>query len=208
MKNICIAFVGILVLISCSKEDHPIRSNVTRNEYKRLLLFKSSEFVAFKQISEGNVVQDMPMGEVKNYFGERVELARPSKLLFYGDSLTITRIDGSETYLVKWENDRLYAYQENRNTWQYLGLRRGAKAFLLHSGFYIKRTYNEQRLLTTMGWGYDLESYLPLLEKEQNSESSLLWLSVYHLYENVEPPKNQHNEHENHPLLPTLPSRN
>ncbi len=176
--------VGASTFYACSNDDDsktiPDPDPLTSN----LFIYQSMDITEFKQISTDNKVQEIPVTELENYFGERIGLASPKTLKLKEDSLYITKPgELTEGYKIKWEGKKLFLYKTPTNTWEYCGELEDNNQFLLNTGFYIKKSKdNSQRLLFVAGQEYALQSYSEIAD----GATSITWLKATYTFTNTQ----------------------
>lgn len=177
--------IGMPILSSCSNNDNgmvvdPDEENIT-------LSFKTYQILELKKITADNSIQDLPVINVHQYFGNRIELICPEKMDFKDNTLVITRNGMAQEYIIKWEADDLYLRKEGEILWSYCGSRVDKNKIKLNVGFYIMNSNTNQRSLSVIDQNYALESYSQVAEYMSNvdteSTSSLLWMKVNYFFE-------------------------
>lgn len=175
-----ILLLGVSAFYACSNDDDSKTIPDPAPSTSNLFTFRSMDITEFKQISENNEIQEIPVTEVENYFGERIGLASPKKMEFKKDSLYITKPgELTEGHKIKWEDKKLFLYKERTNTWEYCGEMKNDNQLFLNTGFYIKKSRNNaQRLLFAAGQEYALQSYSEIA----NNTTSTTWLKVTYTF--------------------------
>lgn len=148
-----------------------------------LFTYQSMDITEFKQISADNEVQEIPISETENYFGERMGLASPKTLELREDSLYITKPGGlTEGYKIKWEGKKLFLYAHPANAWEYCGERKSDNEVWLNTAFYIKKSKdNSRRVLFVAGQEYALQTYSEIAD----DATSLIWLKAAYTFTNI-----------------------
>lgn len=174
----------ISIFISCSDKDDPSSvPDPTPENTVYVLKLKSSNQIEFKEFLGGKEKQDMAK-DGSTYFGKRIQLHCPNELQFQNDSLWMVKTNNIvEKYKIKWQDNQLFLYNTNKDSWEFCGKKDQSGNFLLNTGFYIQKSTNNQRMFTIIGQEYNLISYSELMENNENESSSTIWLKMEYVFE-------------------------
>ena len=162
-----ILFVSI-VATSCSDDNHKIIEQPSINVLSYYL--KSMNIVELQ------------------YFGDRVTMFQPEKIIFKNDSVSIIKRGGLiQEYKAEWNKGDLYLYNGVTGTWDYCGSKDGEVTFILNTGFFWVKDNNMHGSLSVIGQKYSLLSYSELVTylggNSNNLKNQVAWLRVQYTFE-------------------------
>ena len=175
-----LVLIGTFIFNSCADKDEPSPVPPTPEDTPYIL--KSSETVEFKEVLNENDIQDITETETA-YFGERIQWACPHELYFDSDSLSIVKANNIvEKYKIKWQDKKLYLYQQPIDKWEYCGEKDKDAKIILNIGFYIIKNNSNQCTFMAIGQEYNLTSYSELMNQDP---LSIIWLKRRYTFEQI-----------------------
>lgn len=147
------------VMLTDTKSHQTIQIKVIVSSEKTMK-FVALKVVEFKQIKDGNNMQNISQEKLKEYWGERITDNIPLELQLKKDSVYIVKPnDIVEKYKTEWRGDELFLYNQYSNSWRYCGVKTPDNGFTLNIGFYAIDSKTERRSLLLLGQDYAYKNY-------------------------------------------------
>lgn len=169
-------FAIVLLMFSC-KDDDVVTPPDPEEPGMLELKLESHKVVAFQSIEDSQETGTLAEDKIEEYFGSRVQSFIPVEITISDDSTTFVKAGSlKEKFRTKWENnDELYLYDGNNETWSLLGKKSG-ESFLLKSAFFFKKVHGQERNSNIIGQAYALENYNTFISPDE--QYSLIWLRI------------------------------
>lgn len=175
-----------LCIVSCSDNENqkPEQPSGNSSSY----FSKTQNIIELQSKLPDQEVQDLPFEDAVNYFGDRLRLCQPEKIILKKDSLFVVLSGGlSQDYKIKWKNNELYLFNDINDSWIYCGIKEGESTFILNCGFYLIKKNNVHGSLSVIGQKYSLLSYSDLIElidgNNPDTQRQIIWLKIQYKFE-------------------------
>ena len=180
-----ILFVSIAAT-SCSDDN---RRSIEQPSIDGLSYYpKSMNIVELQYKPAGQEPGVVDIDKSSQYFGDRVAMFQPEKIIFRNDSVSIIKRGGLiQGYKAEWNKGDLYLYNSVTGTWDYCGSRDGEATLILNTGFFWVKDSNIHGSLSVIGQNFSLLSYSELVTYLGGSSNILnnqvAWLKVQYTFE-------------------------
>ena len=168
-----ILFVSIAAT-SCSDDNHKIIEQPSINVLSYYP--KSMNIVELQYKPAGQEPGVVDIDKSSLYFGDRVTMFQPEKIIFKNDSVSIIKRGGL-----------IQEYKGVTGIWDYCGSKDGEITFILNTGFFWVKDNNMHGSLSVIGQKYSLLSYSELVTylggNSNNLKNQVAWLRVQYTFE-------------------------
>ena len=178
-------FVSI-VNISCSDDNHKEieQPSIDIISYSP----KSMDIVELQYKPIGQMPGTIDFDKASIYFGDRLSMFQPEKIIFKNDSVSIIKSGGLiQKYKTEWSKNSLYLYNDVAATWEYCASKEGETTLILNAGFFWVKDNNRNGALSVIGQKYSLLSYSDLVTYLGGNNATLnnqiAWLKVQYTFE-------------------------